>query len=76
MKKLIVIGTIAIAFIDTVFEMKILENMGFSVKTVGIIKLIGILISTILAYYIPRPKEEGFSRRIGGTRPPIDKDEK
>ena len=73
MKKVIAILTVLGAFIDTVFQLNMLENIGITGVYAGYVKLFGLLVSTILAYYTPAP----ITRKdIGGTNPPPSKDEK
>lgn len=73
MKKTIALLTIVGAFIDTVFELNLLESIGITGVYAGYVKLLGLLVSTTLAYYTPAPTNKDD---IGGTNPPAPKDEK
>jgi len=73
MKKAIAILTIVSAFIDTVFELNLLESIGITGVYAGYVKFFGLLVSTTLAYYTPAPTNKDD---IGGTNQPAPKDEK
>jgi len=56
MKKIIPILTILGAFIDTIFQLNLLESIGITGIYANYVKLAGLLMSTILAYYDTPPK--------------------
>jgi len=58
MKKIIPILTILGAFIDTIFDLHLLESIGITGVYADYVKLGGLLISTILAYYETPPKND------------------
>ncbi len=77
MKKTIAFLTIVSAFIDTVFELNLLESIGITGVYAGYVKFFGLLVSTTLAYYTPAPKtNKNELEDIGGSNPPPSKDEK
>jgi hypothetical protein len=73
MKKTIALLTIVGAFIDTVFELNLLESIGITGVYAGYVKFFGLLVSTSLAYYTQAPTNKDD---IGGTNQPAPKDEK
>ena len=76
MKKLqfLAIATILGAFIDTVFDLKLLQEIGIPNNWINLVKLLGLFLTTTVAYYTK--SHSGKTGDIGGTNPPVSKDEK
>lgn len=72
-KIIIAILVVSGALLNEILKDNLLETIGVSEQYVGVVKLAGLIISVILAYFQQNNIQK---REIGGSNSPSDKDEK